>query len=178
LLDLSVEKENQKHPHQKHPHQHRNPNPEFTEGKGKETHRLTLGLAGKDAPPKAALFLSIQRASASRDTGRRTRAAEGHASTTAERERPPSGAECVAAVHCRGVSPAWPQQKPPAADLLCQYRAATGGKEDKSERGREGKRGRGVPWSLAECCRRRKRHRGARPPSSRHERDSQNGGEK
>jgi hypothetical protein len=96
-------------------------------------------------------FLSIQCASACRGTSRRTWAVEGLASTTAERERPPSRADCVAAVHCRGASPAWPQQRPPAADLLCQYRAATGGKENKSERGRKGKRRRGVPLSPPAC---------------------------
>jgi hypothetical protein len=44
---------------------------------------------------RAAPFLSIQCASASRGTGRRTWAVEGLASATAKRERPPSGAKCL-----------------------------------------------------------------------------------
>jgi hypothetical protein len=38
-------------------------------------------------------------------------AVEGLASTTAERERPPSGGRVRAAVHRLGVSPAWAQQR-------------------------------------------------------------------
>jgi hypothetical protein len=97
------------------------------------------------------------------------------ASTTSERERSPSRAECVAAVHYRGSSPAWPQQRPPAVDLLCQYRAATGGKEIKKKRKRRGE-GRRAAACVAVAGEERPapgRPAGARSPRSRLERERQ-----
>jgi hypothetical protein len=85
---------------------------------------MTLRLAEKEAPPSPATpFLSIRRASACRGVGRRTWAVEGLASTTTERERPPSGAECLAVVQCHGASPVWPQQRPPAVGETGKERA-------------------------------------------------------
>jgi hypothetical protein len=92
---------------------------------------------------------------------------EGLASTTAERERPPSGAECVAVVHCRGASPAWPQQRPPAVGGTGRERApvllATAPlRTERRERGERGER-EGPP-----SCRGGRRHR--RKGSGRHRR--------